>query len=84
MDKYGLIGHPLGHSMSPLIHEKLFALSGISDSSYELIDIAFLCRPRGAESDYRVVVVNFFGVGKRVLFAQLFVQPSRHFREKLV
>lgn len=40
MDKYGLIGHPLGHSMSPLIHKKLFALSGITDYSYELIDIA--------------------------------------------
>lgn len=40
MNKYGLIGHPLGHSMSPLIHEKLFALSGITDYSYELIDIA--------------------------------------------
>ena len=40
MDKYGLIGHPFGHSISPLIHEKLFALSGISDYSYELIDIA--------------------------------------------
>ena len=40
MDKYGLIGHPLGHSMSPLIHKKLFALSGIEDFSYELIDIA--------------------------------------------
>ncbi len=39
MDKYGLIGHPLGHSMSPLIHKKLFALSGIEDYSYELIDI---------------------------------------------
>lgn len=40
MDKYGLIGHPLGHSMSPLIHSRLFALSGITDYSYELIDIA--------------------------------------------
>ncbi|MDE5770619.1 MAG: shikimate dehydrogenase [Ruminococcus sp.] len=40
MDKYALIGHPLGHSMSPLIHEKLFKLSGISDFSYELVDIA--------------------------------------------
>lgn len=40
MNKYGLIGHPLGHSMSPLIHEKLFALSGITDYTYELIDIA--------------------------------------------
>lgn len=39
MNKFALIGHPLGHSMSPLIHEKLFALSGISDASYELIDI---------------------------------------------
>lgn len=40
MDKYGLIGHPLGHSMSPLIHKRLFSLSGIEDYSYELIDIA--------------------------------------------
>ncbi len=39
MDKYGLVGHPLGHSMSPLIHKRLFALSGIEDYSYELIDI---------------------------------------------
>ncbi len=40
MNNYGLIGHPLGHSMSPLIHKKLFALSGITDYSYELIDIS--------------------------------------------
>lgn len=40
MDKYALIGHPLGHSMSPLIHKKLFELSGITDYTYELIDIA--------------------------------------------
>lgn len=40
MNKYSLIGHPLGHSMSPLIHEKLFALSGIADADYQLADIA--------------------------------------------
>ncbi len=40
MNKFALIGHPLGHSMSPLIHEKLFALSGLDDTSYELVDIA--------------------------------------------
>ena len=40
MNKFALIGHPLGHSMSPLIHEKLFNLSGLDDTSYELIDIA--------------------------------------------
>lgn len=39
MNRFALIGHPLGHSMSPLIHEKLFALSGL-EASYELIDIA--------------------------------------------
>ncbi len=40
MDKYALTGHPLGHSMSPLIHEKLFALSGNNDAEYSLIDIS--------------------------------------------
>ena len=40
MNRFALIGHPLGHSMSPLIHEKLFALSGLEGTSYELIDIA--------------------------------------------
>ncbi len=39
MKKFALIGHPIGHSMSPLIHEKLFALSGMKDCDYSLIDI---------------------------------------------
>ena len=39
MSKFALIGHPLGHSMSPLIHEKLFALSGMTDAEYSLLDI---------------------------------------------
>ena len=38
MDKFALTGHPLGHSMSPLIHERLFALSGL-DAEYSLVDI---------------------------------------------
>lgn len=40
MNKFALIGHPLGHSMSPLIHDKLFALSGFEAEPYQLIDIA--------------------------------------------
>ena len=28
MEQYTLIGHPLGHSMSPFIHERLFAMAG--------------------------------------------------------
>lgn len=39
MNKYTLIGHPLGHSMSPMIHEGLFRLKNRS-SSYDLTDIA--------------------------------------------
>ncbi|MDO5560417.1 MAG: shikimate dehydrogenase [Oscillospiraceae bacterium] len=38
MEKYTLIGHPLGHSMSPFIHSKLFEASGI-DAEYSCTDI---------------------------------------------
>ncbi len=36
--KYGLIGHPLGHSLSPWIHERLFALTGTT-GTYRLLDL---------------------------------------------
>ena len=35
MEQYTLIGHPLGHSMSPFIHERLFAMAG-REASYTL------------------------------------------------
>ena len=38
MKKYTLIGHPLGHSMSPLIHEQLFKLKN-REGVYDLTDI---------------------------------------------
>ena len=38
MKKYALIGHPLGHSLSPQIHARLMELAGI-DGSYEKLDI---------------------------------------------
>lgn len=38
MNKYILIGHPLGHSMSPMIHERLFAIKG-RDADYSLVEI---------------------------------------------
>lgn len=37
--RYGLIGYPLGHSLSPQIHERLFKLAGI-EADYEMIEIA--------------------------------------------
>ena len=39
MKKYTLIGHPLGHSMSPFIHDRLFKLKG-REVSYSLTDIS--------------------------------------------
>ena len=39
MRKFCLIGHPLGHSLSPQIHERLFALAG-RDGEYTLRDTA--------------------------------------------
>ncbi|MBR1482084.1 MAG: shikimate dehydrogenase [Ruminococcus sp.] len=36
---YAVIGHPIGHTMSPFIHKRLFALSGI-DAEYSALDIA--------------------------------------------
>lgn len=35
---HGLIGHPLGHSLSPFIHESLLASAGLS-GTYRLFDI---------------------------------------------
>ena len=36
--KYGLIGYPLGHSMSALIHKELFKISSIK-AEYQLIEV---------------------------------------------
>ena len=45
MQHFTLIGHPLGHSMSPWIHERLFRLAG-QEADYTLTDI-----PAGALPD---------------------------------
>jgi len=37
--KFGLLGHPLGHSMSPFIHSELFKLNGIV-GQYDLFDVS--------------------------------------------
>lgn len=38
--KFCLIGHPLGHSMSPFIHNRLFALLGMENVTYDKRDLA--------------------------------------------
>lgn len=36
--RFAVIGHPIGHTMSPFIHARLFALSGL-DVAYDALDI---------------------------------------------
>lgn len=56
MKKYTLIGHPLGHSMSPFIHDRLFKLKG-RDVSYSLTDIS----PEDLESKKDYLKNEFIG-----------------------
>ena len=37
--KYAVIGHPIGHTMSPFIHKRLFELAKI-DAEYATLDIS--------------------------------------------
>lgn len=56
MKKYALIGHPLSHSLSPYIHDKLFHLNKIC-ANYELIDIL----PKELYSKYEEKLVQLDG-----------------------
>ena len=37
--RYSVVGHPIGHTMSPFIHQRLFEINGIS-AEYSKLDIA--------------------------------------------
>ncbi len=69
MNKFALIGHPLGHSMSPLIHDKLFALSGFEAEPYQLIDIA----PEDIASS-RTLLEEYLGMNVTIPHKQSVIQ----------
>ncbi len=54
--KYGLIGYPLGHSMSVLIHKELFKISSIK-AEYQLIEI----KSQELEPDFKNKLKNLNG-----------------------
>ncbi len=54
--RYAVIGHPIGHTMSPFIHKKLFALAGI-DADYTYIDIP----PESLAAEYAAVLKGLDG-----------------------
>lgn len=54
---FALIGYPLGHSMSPFIHKRLFELSE-KNEDYELFEIA----PENLEQGFATAVENYDGM----------------------
>lgn len=54
--KYAVIGHPIGHTMSPFIHKRLFQLSEI-DAEYGVLDIS----PENLASEYEKTLKNLDG-----------------------
>ncbi len=49
MEKYALLGYPLGHTMSPPIHKRLFELEGKGGAEYEICEIPPEKLPKKAE-----------------------------------
>lgn len=48
--KFAVIGHPIGHTMSPFIHNRLFEIVGIK-ADYSIMDIA----PEDMQSKYSIL-----------------------------
>lgn len=66
MKKFGLIGYPLGHSMSPLIHKELFKLNNI-EGDYSLNEINPDCFEEGIKElkdfcGYNVTIPHKTGI----------------------
>lgn len=53
---YAVIGHPIGHTMSPFIHKRLFDLAGI-DAEYTKLDIA----PEALAAEYESTLKHLDG-----------------------
>ena len=54
--RYGVIGHPIGHTLSPFIHTRLMQLSGI-DGEYGVYDIA----PDALDREFRETLMKLDG-----------------------
>ena len=39
--RFAVIGHPIGHTMSPFIHDRLFSLTG-HNPEYSVLDVPSL------------------------------------------
>ena len=53
---YAVIGHPIGHTMSPFIHKRLFELAGV-DADYTQLDIP----PESLEKEFHQSLAKLDG-----------------------
>lgn len=66
--KFAVIGHPIGHTMSPFIHTRLFDLSGI-EAEYTKLDIS----PDNLEYEYKNTLLKLDGYNITIPHKQLII-----------
>ena len=71
--KFAVIGHPIGHTMSPFIHKKLFALKGI-DVEYLTLDIP----PEELEKEVNGALAKLDGYNVTIPHKQLILPFLNH------
>ena len=75
--KFAVIGHPIGHTMSPFIHKRLFELAGIS-GQYGIIDIAPQELP--GKNDFELIdtLAKLSGTKEPYAITDIRTAPVRH------
>ena len=71
--KFAVIGHPIGHTMSPFIHKKLFALKGIN-VEYSTLDIP----PESLEKEMTETLSKLDGYNVTIPHKQLILPFLSH------
>lgn len=72
---YAVIGHPIGHSLSPFIHEELFKLDNIN-ATYTAIDVENL------DKDYSTVLKSLNGYNVTIPYKQEIINKLDKISEK--
>ncbi len=75
--KYAVIGHPIGHTMSPFIHRHLFALAGI-DAEYGVFDIS----PERLEAEFKTTLSKLDGFNITIPHKQAIIPLIHQLDEK--
>ncbi len=75
--KYAVIGHPIGHTMSPFIHKRLFELSGV-EAEYTKLDIS----PQNLAYEYKNTLLKLDGYNITIPHKQAIIPLINEIDEK--